>query len=515
MRGRNDTGSLPVAMLLALVALSLSTLIFGTVLNQNTITRSEAARGAALNAAQTGIDVGLAQIRAANDGAGAGVLSRLPCTAMTGAAELATPKSATYRVQVRYYAEDPQNQTEPWLTTKAITCIPGGGTARTPVYALIQSLGEYPTNASAACVPAAQTCRSLAATYTFRLSNENIPGGQIHAYRAATGDPDLCFDAGSGSPAVSTVVTLQTCSPGDGAQTWAYNTNLTLTLVSSKTELLPLGLCLDAGKPHAAGKPVALQRCSSTTQPQQQWSINDSGNFEGTTDGSALDGYCFNAESPGQRASRVVLGSASDGNCRRSYNARQSFFPDASVGPGAAGAAVGQLVDLKQFGRCLDVTDQNVNASFLIAWACKQAPIAANVAWNQRWSTPKLSDAAAGVQGLVTTNRGGLYCLRSPLVPGAGRYVRIVGCTASTTAAEVQWTLFGNTADYAASYTLVDSAGYCLSPTDPDANPPDLFSAGQQVSKVTVAVCDGSPLQKWNAPVSSLQARPLKGLNES
>ena len=109
MRRRNDAGSLPVAMLLALVALSLSTLVFGTVLNQNTITRTETARGAALNAAQTGIDVGLAQIRAANDGTGAGVLARLPCAAMTGAAELAVSNSATYLVRVRYYAEDPQN----------------------------------------------------------------------------------------------------------------------------------------------------------------------------------------------------------------------------------------------------------------------------------------------------------------------------------------------------------------------------------------------------------------------
>jgi hypothetical protein len=40
-------------------------------------------------------------------------------------------------------------------------------------------------------------------------------------------------------------------------------------------------------------------------------------------------------------------------------------------------------VNYQQFGRCLDVTGQNVSATHLIAYPCKQNPLATAVAWNE------------------------------------------------------------------------------------------------------------------------------------
>ncbi|WP_157017572.1 RICIN domain-containing protein [Cryptosporangium arvum] len=496
---RRDDGSLPIAMLLTLVALSLSTLVLDSVVRQTVLARTEIARAEALNAAQSGLDVGMAHIRSANDGTVAGVLSKLPCASLAGT--VTSVLRGSYSVSVRYYAQDPQGQPASWLSgASRITCAPSQGVARTPAYALLSSVGSYSAGLGAT------VSRTLTAVYTFRTTNQSIPGGMIHVYRANTSETDLCLDAGSATPASGTAVTLQTCSPGLAAQNFAYDNKLRILLLSSRTTALPVGVCLDSATPHAVGNPVVVANCTTpTVQARQQWSINDSANFEGTTNGSSLDGFCFNAKFPGVEGSPVVLGSGS--NCRRSYNSTQSFFPDATVGPGAAGPTNSQLVNLEQFGRCLDVTDQNVNQSFLIAWPCKQAPDPTYVAWNQKWTMP-----ANGVSGQVVTKPGAQYCLRSPLLVGVGQYVRVVSC--GTGGAALQWTRREADDSYPLSYTLVDSAGHCLSTTDPDANPPDLFNTGQRVTKIVVAACDGSARQKWNAPVTELQASPLKGVHE-
>ncbi|SHN20958.1 RICIN domain-containing protein [Cryptosporangium aurantiacum] len=507
---RDERGSLPVALLVTMVGVLLSTLLVSTVIAQNTNTRTQIARVAALNAAQTGLDVALAHIRASTDSDGDGVLSKLPCVNLSGAvAAVAGGTRSTYKVTIDYYPVDPQNRSDAWLAANTIRCIIGAGAFSTPGYALLRSTGTYTPNTANT---APTTVRTLQGTYTFQTSDENISGGLIHVYKTST-TTDLCFDAGSGSPTAGTPLTMKPCSAGSVAQTWTYNANLTLSLVSSKTPTMSLGMCLDAGTSPKAGAIVYLQPCAKTTSPQQQWSYNDSANFEGTSNGSTLNGTCFNVQQPNVAGSFVILGSGA--NCRKSYNNVQNFFPEATAGAGAAGAAAGQLVNFEQFGRCLDVTGQKTDADFLISWQCKQAPNPANVAWNQKWTTPTLADGTAGVKSLVTTNRSGLYCLRSPRSAARGQYVRIVSCSASSTSLELLWTFYGNTGAYATSYTVVDSSGYCLSPTDPDAASPDLYSTGQSISKIVVAVCDGSTLQKWNAPTSILQALPLKDIKES
>jgi Ricin-type beta-trefoil lectin domain len=503
-RCAGDTGSLAMAMLLAMVGVSLAALLLPMMVTQIGSTREEVRRSLELNAAEAGLDIGLGHIRGADDGAGVGVLANLPCGLLAGTVGVGAGR---YEVTVDYFSVDPVGQPDTWIPANRISCLTGGGPLTTPAYALLRAQGTAQPVGAFDTVPS----RSLRGTYTFQTTNQNIAGGLVHVYQ--TTSTDLCMDAGSSSPAAGANLQMQPCSPGDSQQTFAYDTRLNLVLVSAKTPSLPLGMCLDAGTPHAAGAPVVFQPCATTTSPQQQWSINDSANFEGTTDGKTLDGYCFHVQTPDTPGSFVVLSTS----CHGGYDNIQTFQPEPPVGAGAAGPDANQLVNFNEFGRCLDVTEQNVNYPYLIAWPCKQAPDPANVLWNQKWALPAIAATATEATGPITTKpAAGLYCLQSPGSIAAGQYVLSVLCPlVGGTPPEMTWTVRTGTGSYATSYRIEDSSGFCLTFTDPAATPADLYPRGKQISKIVVATCDGSTAQKWNAPPNILQSLPLKDVGES
>lgn len=504
-----DTGSLAFALLLTLVGITISALLLPVIVRQIGSTRDGVQRIHELGAAQAGLDVALAHIRSADDGDGNGVLASLPCGPYTGT--VTAGGTQRYQVTIDYYSTDPQGQSSTWLAANRLACVGGGGTYSVPGYALLRSLGTDQASGAFTAV----SVRTLQATYTFQTTNQNIAGGLVHVYKTAT-STDLCIDAGSGSPATGTNVQMQPCSSGSSQQKFAYMSNLNLVLVASKTASQPLGMCLDAGSPQAVGSVVKLQPCAATTQPKQQWSFNDGANFEGTADGRTLDGYCFNVQSPNTPGSFVVLGSVAASTCHKAYDNIETFSPDAAVGAGAAGAANSQLVNFSEFGRCLDVTEQNVSYSYLIAWPCKQAPDPTNVLWNQRWTLPSIAATASSGTGRITTNpSAGLYCLQSPGTTAAGSYVKLTACPTGTIPADLTWTVYTNTGSYATSYRIMDSNGYCLAPTDPAATSPDFYPNGQSISKSVLVVCSGSTLQKWNAPANLLQSTPLKDIGEN
>jgi hypothetical protein len=503
-----ESGSIPLALLLTLIGIALSALLLPLILTQVSGSRADIRRIHALHAAQAGLDVALGHIRAAEDGADNGVLAGLPCGVFSG--NVGAGGTARYQVNVDYFSTDPQGRSDTWIAANRIPCVAGGGAFTSPAFGLLRSVGTDEPTGAIGSVPG----RSLRATYTFETTNQNIAGGLIHVYLTDT-STDLCMDAGSGAPAAGTNLQMQLCSAGRPQQTFAYNPNLTILLVSSKTSLLPLGMCLDAGTPQALGNVVEFQPCAATTHPQQQWSINDSANLEGTADGLALDGFCFNVLNPDAAGSYVVLGSVADGTCHGGYDNVQTFSPEASVGAGASGASAHQLVNFNQFGRCLDVTEQKVAFAYLISWPCKQAPNPANITWNQKWLLPAVAAGDTSGTGPITTNpTAGLYCLHSPESTAPGGYVTVALCPAGATPAAMRWTVDLDTGVYATSYQIRDDLGYCLMPTDPGLTPADLYPKGQQISKIVVAECDGSTLQKWNAPPNILTSLPLKDIGE-
>jgi hypothetical protein len=505
-RRGDDSGSLLLAMLLLLVGSALASLMVPMFLTELHSTTNDGRRVHQLDAAEAGIDVAIGQIRASNDGAGNGELSGLPCGTYTGA--VGVGNSSRYQVTISYYPSDPKGQTAAWLSANAIQCIAGTGARSTPSYALLQSLGTDTATGSFSTV----SIRSLQATYIFQTTNQNIAGGLIHVYLTST-STDLCIDAGSDSPAAGANATMQKCTPGSSQQKFAYNDNLTISLVSTQTTSQPQGMCLDAGSPEATNAVLHFEPCGTVTEPQQQWSLNDSANFVGTSDGINLNSFCFNVQTQNFPGSLIILST----NCNGGYDNIQTFSPDAAVGAGAAGASSGQLVNFSEFGRCLDVTNYDVTYAYMIAWPCKQAPNPSSVGWNERWALPSIAaSATSSAPGAITTNSGSqLYCLQSPGVVGTGNYVTVNPCSATgVTPLNMQWTVYGATTDYTSSYRIIDAYGNCLQPTDPSAIPTDFFPSGNNISKIAVAVCSGSTLQKWNAPPNVQQPLPLKDIGE-
>ncbi len=166
----------------------------------------------------------------------------------------------------------------------------------------------------------------------------------------------------------------------------------------------------------------------------------------------------------------------------------QAWVPSPAVGAGAA--ANPQWVNYYEFGRCLDITGQNVNATFLIDYPCKQNPYPSAVAWNQKFTAPAIASGATNATGNFYTTTGGTnYCLTSPL-SNAGLVV-VKPCNAST--AGQRWTIYNNddSLTYTMKYTIVDSAGQCLSLAS--------LPAADPWSVIDVERCVGRRDQKWNA----------------
>jgi hypothetical protein len=477
----SDRGSMPMALLVTLVGMALSAALVPMVVSQVTSTRTVSARTFALQAAQAGIDVALGQLRSAVGEAGAGDLESLPPCVMSGNAG----SGSSYRITIVYYRL-PDDTAEP----EPEPCPP----TDVPVTARLSSTGGGP-GVSALTVGSAGT-RTIEATYSFKTTNENISGGAIQL-ASPTIDP-LCMDGGPvASPTPGTFVKMQLCKTGGSSdQRFAYTHDLNIKLIGSETLSAPAGMCLDAPYPRAAGDHVSFQPCLGLVA-RQQWSLNDSSNFSSTRETEPVIGdFCLNLLMPGTAGSEIVLGQCGGGTDQR------IFRPQTGVGAGMASASTGQLVNFKQFSRCLDVTNFSPTWSYMIVWFCKQAPDG-NIPWNQHWTLPAATVSAAQAQPerIRTAGSGNPgYCLRSPASTAVDQYVTMEPCSPTDTITDphLLWVRYGDTGNYATSYRIVDSFGYCLTPTDLKAAVPDTHTDG--TAKVKVAVCNSSELQKWNAP---------------
>lgn len=523
----DDTGSLPMALLLLLVGFGLSALLVPVVVDNTVATRTTSDRTRALHAAQAGIDVMLGRIRAAVDGDGAGVTSLLPGPELTGKA--GADGGQRYRVTITYYAAD-----------DTVVAVAGVTNPRQPVKAVLVSTGVE--SATVDPRPGTAGTRTLQGTYRFRTSNENIPGGMIPINGDATAAATLCLATSSPNPAAGTPVTAERCTQGDPAtRHFAYTRSLTLQLSDSDPAMCLQGAGdpTSAGYQHASLQQIVLQPCAEVTTPSsktliaQQWSLRNYGNFIGTTDGRTLDGFCLNVRQPGTPGSTIVLGTTSTHCQTVGYNDEQTFLPTPTVGAGFAGAMenwIGngdpatsrQIVSVgpQQFGRCLDIAGgypDPTRFDYMIAWPCKQAPDPTLTPYSQMWTLPTVDPVSKEGTGPIRTyandpNRaayfGNYYCLQSSGSASVSPFV--VQCTAGAqTDPSLLWTVTSNTGTYATSYQIKENRAttgpdLCLSPTGPNPQPSELYQAagyiGPPISKVVLRACDGTQWQKWNAP---------------
>lgn len=528
----DERGSLPMAMLVITIGLVSSALLTPVVVRQFTSTRDLVARNAEINSAQAGLDMMMAEVRAASAAnktttGRTGLLADLPGCNLSGNAGVSGASNLPYQVTVAYFDGD----------GNALSCPPTAA----PATATVTSSGIGPDGKR----------RTLTATYVFSTSNTQIAGGSI---RIDTSSPNqLCFDAGPAkSPATGTPVTMRPCN-GSGRQQFGYTADLFLKLINSERPDAPDGMCLVAGNPpaspHANGQVLTFQPCPVSSDkslypksPLFQWSLDGSSRFEATSASQGIDSsYCVNMTA-NTNGSQVFLGSCSS-------NSQTNIWRSSpGVGAGMAGDNTNQLVNYAQFSRCLDVTGQNLGWSYMIAWFCKQAPNKV-IDWNQQWfhPTPKTTrptdgsdETACGststvcATGNITISQGTkvvngaavlgapVYCLKSPLSTASNVYVTVVACPngsydasvkAPDTGTGLMWTVYHDTGSYATSYRIMDSAGYCLTPTDLNASPKDVHTDG--TSKVKVAVCSSNELQKWNAPANISNPTPLTDLRET
>ena len=493
----DDRGSIPLAMLLGTVVMSLGAVMVPVVVSQSDNTTTVTVRSSAIEASRNGMDTVLGQIRAA-----AGDYRKLPPCELDGGTD------DRYHVAITYYA------LVGGVTTD-LGCPPSG----VPTTARLTATG------TAGSAPGVDNTRTLEATYNFKTTNENVNGGNIRLDQPT--NPHLCMDAGgTRRPAAGTAVRMEPCerkTDSNGQlvytiasdQRFTYLTDLTIKLVSSESTLFPKGLCLDAPMPRKANDIVTFEHCLGRVA-RQQWSLDDSSNFRSTSDGVNLDSFCLNrvTAQSSKDYNKLVIGSCGGGSDQRVWR------PQAAVGAGMASSATNQLVNYKQFSRCIDVTNHDTTMSYMIVWFCKQAPNG-DVSWNQRWTLPPLavSEKTATAERIRTTGTGSPgVCLRSPRSTATNRYVTVTSCSAPPAqpdrnlAADLQWRMFGDTGTYATSYTVVDVDGNCLTPTDLTVTNPDTHSDG--TAKTKVAKCDGSLLQKWNAPANLTDPDPITNIIE-
>ena len=515
------------SLLLIFIVASLSIAIAGIVYNQVSPTLSQRKQISTVNAAAAGLQVSLDQIRTASTVNGSNQLVGLPaqlrCTGATGATFVdnsgasVTASGATfagtvnttsgnsasggtlrYQTSVAYYATDPSSQNLTWLKANALAC----PLQAAPGYAYLQTHGLVQGQATTS------GDRTQHATYQFNTSNKNVAGGRLTPLGS---NPALCLDAGS-NPRVGSTMQMQPClALGTPSQSWSYRHDLSLFYEGNPS----LNLCIQAST--TVGTNATLQTCTSdgtastypyasSTQQQQEWPFDDDGHFAAAAAGGGVGSTCLDPAgqtATSQAAQGAYLVVVICDNITTGYNA---WNPDPQVGAGLAGgnttgipgAPTNQYVNYAEFGRCLDITGQDVTANHLIDYPCKQAPDKTQLTFNQVWTFQAYGSGGFGT--MYVTKSGTQYCLTAP---SSGVYIVVSptgnggsGCTQSPTPYQL-WQPTGNLqGNYPNSYELVNQQlTMCMTAS---SGPNGDLTPGS--SNIIVQTCNGTLAQKWNAP---------------
>jgi hypothetical protein len=405
-----------VAMLLALMVilmlLTISITVAGVTLSQVKPSQLERKTVVTESAAEAGFDIALNRIRAANTGAtttdqstGLPVLvgsrALLPCSApgtptITGAVNNGAATDTSYSVTLVYYNSDPS------LGGATVIGCSGTAPASVPSFVQITSTGSAKDIAG---TRVGSGNRVLQTVYALHTNNANVAGGTIPFYS----NLNLCFAVNDtvGQIKIGDGITVATCStttPIDARQAFSYTQNLQLQVTGTSGS----PLCLQAAtSQHTV---VTLQACDGNSLPNspstsppytlstQVWSYNDS------TDTGLASNLCLNlyTGTPGSVAALAAGDLVDVDSCGA------QMVPTAKVGAGAAGGLYRpfQLVNYLYFGRCIDDTNQNVLATWLIGYPCKQDPLGSNLTWNQMYYTG-VSGGDGGSTGESASNGGG------------------------------------------------------------------------------------------------------------
>lgn len=486
-RRQDDSGAAMVIVLtLMILIIGITVSVTTTLVNQGPAVY-QAERGTqTIYAAQSGLQVALGQIRTAA-GAPYGNPALLPCT-LDGALD-PDDEASRYNVTIRYYrAGDPTNQTEAWRTTNKLTCTASGLT-QSPYYALLQATG---TGASVPGLADDFGDRTVQAVYTFKVTNVNIPGGRINSF---AGNHCLSAVTATDGAKIRFRTNAQCTSDGDAKTKWVYDTNYQIKLASTLTTT---PLCITGPISGTTTQDAQLKPClTNAARWNQLWSWTGDYSWKGQKNpiSGGNSNFCLAPTNSAISLDGQFL------QTRTACDANGKFSPTAEAGAGAASKATNQIVNYKQFGRCMDVTGENINATYQIAYPCKQDPTGTGneLNWNHKWyyNEPPVGATQSPKQQIIvkyqeTTN----YCLESPAAGVSPAYPTFKICSAGEN--RQKWIRVGNTGTYGTSYLFIDYANRCAA-----VAPTDTFNGW---SKIVVTACSTALEQKWNAPPQTSDA---------
>jgi hypothetical protein len=520
------------AILFMIIMAGVSTIILGVVTTQSAPSYIAQKGTKTVYSAQAGIQAALAIMRSAGTmqtvntvTALYGDPTRLPCSIGSSSAPTATNGTSDgngYSVTIGYYSTDPTPHAtdSSWLNANKIPCSTGtygqagNGPTSTPKYALITSSGtatQIPVSSSVAN-------RSITAVYQFKFYNANILGGLINNSGASACLQAVSATAGSNIGWAASSSCGQT-SANAALQLWSYTTKWQLAL-SSTTVAGQTPLCITGNVPTSPANTTTvaatLQPCATdSSRWNQLWSWTGSYTWEGET--QAINGPNGNS----WLTAGVPNGSNPIGYYLQvSTSVTSTLAPTSLVGAGAASYTTHQLVNYSEFGRCTDVTNEVISSSYMISYPCKQDPTGGTsyITWNQKWYYCEASDTSSACSGVnpaaqqvyvyVNDSTSQKYCFTAPTATsstssGPVYYPYFTTCATSGPLVALQtWKRVYNTGTFSSSYLLIntglrpDLGGLCLMANN---SPGTTFSSSPVISELTLAQCNGSPSQQWNA----------------
>lgn len=502
----DDSGAAMITALLAILVTAMFAIVMlGVLLSQTMPTQLQQATTRTVFAAEAGINVVVGQIRNAQDvpdGTGKiyGKRSLLPCTSTGTVTSGGT--TLTYSTAVDYFTKDPTNRDATWRTANVLTCVAGSGPSEDPTHALITSSGTGLTVQNAA----GNIDRTIEVVYAFQITNSNIPGGYITSLNPAKpNDPArFCLQASSIAEGANIkYVDAATCTGNDPKQMWLYDSDYEIKLAA--TTIPSFGspqLCITGVPNGGTAVRATLEVCKLPTDAarwSQLWSWEGSNSWQGQRDPVA------NGKS-GMYLSTGTAGTVGINSYLYVWNQSggaewNSYTPDARVGAGPAGKATNQIVNYYEFGRCADVTGENIGAVQNIVYPCKQDPnpSQSELKWNHKWfyNEPNNGTGSLGPQPITVKYLDATpYCLTSAGA-GGGFVTFKTPCNTATNAQ--QWTRVGRLDSYDVSYLFKDFWGNCL-----DLGPSYDVGGSQLVwsTLVTKPCTPGALSQKWNAPAN-------------
>jgi hypothetical protein len=495
--GDDERGvALLTAILFMLLVAGLSVVLLSVIMSQATPVFVAKKTTRTIYAAQAGLQASLGVVRSlaqtdSATGKVSGIRSKLPCT-VVGKVDANDPAS-TYSVAMKYFTLDPtgKDSNAAWLAANALPCnsatnLFAGSVQPLYMLALADGMGAaVPGNANSTFGD-----RHIAAVYKFKVTNVNVPGGRIWDYNI-----NYCLQAVSAALNSQVIFKSATdCTTANNTkQLWIYDTDYEIKLAST-TVAGQTPLCISSpmtsDKTAALAGPAVLTKCQSdASRWNQLWSWFGTNSWRGQlANNSTYSNFYLNAGTPSAGSVLNVTNGSGGG-----------FAPTTAVGAGAASHNTNQIVNYQEFGRCADVTDTNINSSFMISYPCKQDPTGTGkLDWNHKWyytepTAPSTSVASQPVYVYLNNDTSKKYCLTTP--SAGGKYVTFTSCNWGTTAAQ-KWTRFQDTGDYSASYLFTDSLGRCLA-----VDSTDTYTSGKW-SKMIVTTCNGGLEQKWNSPAS-------------